>query len=84
MVTDKEESEVGSPAGVVMYLVNAIPPQAGMVASKMQQKVRILKACHLIEANNFVEKLLILRPNIRFIRPLGIAGMNFQHERRLA
>lgn len=46
-----------------------------MMASKMQQKLGLLRISHIQEANNYVDDVMNLRRYISFIRPTGICSM---------
>lgn len=46
-----------------------------MMASKMKQKLGILRICHIQEYNKYVYDVINFRPYIRFIPPVGICNM---------
>lgn len=73
--TAQEEIEYRSLSGTLMYLGNAILPQAGMMASCMQQKIGALTVTKLMECNRYVDEIMGLRPYIRYIRARGVCNM---------
>lgn len=72
---DRERAEYRSLAGTLLYLGQAVLPQACMVASKMQQKLRLLKVIHLLDANSMTAELKKLRPRISFRAPAEISNV---------
>lgn len=72
LVDERERSEYRSLAGVLLYLGQAVLTQACMVASKMQQKLGLLKVGHLLEANAMVSELRKLNPALIFRAPDNI------------
>lgn len=69
--TNEEESAYRALAGTLMYMGNAIVPQASMVTSKMQQRLGDLRVKHLIDGNASVKEILKLRPYISYRRVTG-------------
>lgn len=54
----REKSEYSSIAGVLVFLGQAVLPQAAMVASKIQQKLGDLRVFHLLNANKKISVLV--------------------------
>lgn len=57
-------------ADSILFLGEAVLPQATMMTSFLQQKIGQLKVKHLVEANDMLKHLLKLRPIIMFIKPV--------------
>lgn len=51
LADDREIAEYRSLASVLLYLGQAVLQQACMVASRIQQKLDLLKVCYVIDAN---------------------------------
>lgn len=66
--TNDEETAYRALAGTIMYLGNALMPQASMTTSKMQQKLGNLRVKDLSEGNRSMREILTLRPYIRYKR----------------
>lgn len=66
LANDRERSEYRSLSGVLLYLGQAVLPQACLVASKIQQKLGLLKVGHLMEANAMVAELKKLLPALLY------------------
>lgn len=75
-VDDRERSEYRSLAGVLLYLGQAVLPQASFVASRMQQKLGLLKIGHVIEANKMLTELKKLKAELMFIWPQNIGSVS--------
>lgn len=69
LANERERSEYRSPAGTILYLGQAILPQACIVASKMQQKLGLLRISHLIDSNSMLKDLKALPPRLLFKYP---------------
>lgn len=76
LADDRERSEYRSMAGVLLYLGQAVLPQACLVASKMQQKLGMLKVGHLMEANTMLGDLKKHRPSLYFRSPSNISDIS--------
>lgn len=53
-VTEVEKKAFRSLAGTLLYLENAVMPQASLIASLMQQRISCLKVQDIFDANTFV------------------------------
>lgn len=62
-------------AGTLLYLGQAVIPQANLIASKMQQRLGSLHVSHIIEANAMVRELLRLKPAIMFLKAKNIKSV---------
>lgn len=69
MATKNEEKEYRSLAGTLMYLGNAVVPQAALDTSLVQERLERLKVSHLLEANEALREILALHPSIRYSAP---------------
>lgn len=69
---NRELAEYRSLAGVLLYLGQAVMPQASLVASKMQQKLGALTVAHLLYANVMVTDLKKLGPALLYPLPTEI------------
>lgn len=54
-------------AGTLLYLGQAVLPQACLVASKMQQRIGSLHVSDMLDANQMVKELLSLQPSLLFL-----------------
>lgn len=69
--TKSEESSYRALAGTLMYLGNAVVPQAAMITSRMQQRLVNLRVKDIIDGNNRMKYLTLIRPYIRYISQKG-------------
>lgn len=76
LADDRERSEYRSMAGVLLYLGQAVLPQACLIASKMQQKLGLLRVGHLMEANSMLSDLTKHRPALLFRAPNAIRDVS--------
>lgn len=67
--SDREEKEYRSLAGTLLYMGNAVLPQASLVASRMQQRIADLRVWHLSDANAMLKELLGLDIRLTY-RPM--------------
>lgn len=68
-VDERERAEYRSLAGTLLYLGQAVLPQACFVASRLQQKLGTLRVSYLIDANAMVAKLKKLQRSILYLSP---------------
>lgn len=61
-----ERSEYRCLAVTFLYLGQAVMPQASMVASRMQQKLGLLRVLHMIDSNRMLSELKVLPPRLLF------------------
>lgn len=66
---DRERSEYRTLAGTLLYLGQAVLPQACYVASRLQQRLGSLTVRHLLEGNEMLRELSALRAQVTFRRP---------------
>lgn len=74
-VTKEEKTAFRALAGTMMYMGNSLVPQKSMITSKMQQNLGDLRVKHLLAGNRSMEKILTLRPYIRYISITGPADI---------
>lgn len=75
LVNDRERSEYRSLAGTLLYLGQAVLPQACLVASKIQQRLGMLKVAHLVDANEMLAELHKLKPRLVYRNPGNITNV---------
>lgn len=73
--TATEESAYRALAGTLMYMGNAVVPQAAMITSKMQQQLGDLRVKHIVDGNNLMKEVMTLRPYIKYRRPPGLSNI---------
>lgn len=76
----RETSEYRSLAVVLVFLGQAVLPQAALVASKMQQKLGDLRVAHLLDANKMLSDLKLLFHGIACkapVKPLNVTLFTF-------
>ena len=67
--TEKEVKQYRSLAATLMFLGNAVLPQASYATSLLQQLLPKLRVEELVTANNFLTEILALKPQIVFRAP---------------
>ena len=60
--TAQEIRQYRSLSGTLLYLGNAVLPQAALITSLMQQKLGSLRVQHLVDANTMLKEILQLKP----------------------
>lgn len=79
-LTDKadgrETHAYRSLAGTLLYLGQAVRPQACFVASKMQQKLGRLLVSDVMEANLMLRELKKLSPSVTFSKPTDVTNID--------
>lgn len=74
--TIQETHDYRSLAGTLLYLGQAVLPQACYVASRMQQRLGSLRVADLIEANAMIRELGKLEPKVSFNMPDSISEID--------
>ena len=69
IATDKEAKQYRSLAATLMYLGNAVLPQASYATSILQQMLPKLRIEELVKANDILKEVLALKPQIVFRAP---------------
>ena len=69
IATDKEVTQYRSLAATLMYLGNAVLPQASYATSILQQMLPKLRIEELVKANDILKEVLALKPQILFKVP---------------
>lgn len=72
MATEEEKTQYRSLAGTLLYMGNAVMPQASYVTSVLQQQISALRVKHLAQANEMVKELLQLEPVLKYMKPANI------------
>lgn len=67
--TAEEESAYRGLAGTLMYLGNAVVPQAALTTSRMQKNLGDLRVKDIIDGIRSLKEILRLRPYISYLRP---------------